>query len=301
MLPLQMPLLEKRKKPGEQRAEGISEPGQSPLSPRVIFPQGFIPSSSRPEQQLCVAGAGWQQGQGTSVGTCLQATRAGAQHTLQSLPDTGHPLLHPLGRAPSAGQGCSLQHIFQGLAGAETNPKEELQSPQPCSMLSGCLTQPSPSRAVTHITHGQGVICRSTPLPLARSKPRAPEIRDTAVAACRFPALHPEPRALPVLPLHLFCSLQGLKNSPPCAVPSRAAQGMGNTFCTARLLKQVDFSGSFPAAPHPPTVAVKVPWLSWLHGSRCLVQSSPCWVRPGQRGIPAWNPLREGRDKAGWG
>lgn len=37
---------------------------------------------------------------------------------------------------------------------------------------------------------------------------------------------------------------------------------MGNTFCRARFLKQVDFSGSFPqgspsAAPHPPTLTAK--------------------------------------------
>lgn len=68
------------KEPGEWRAEGISKPGQSPLLPIVIFPQGFIPPASSPEQQPSVVRPGWQQGQGISLGN-LQAIRAGAQHS----------------------------------------------------------------------------------------------------------------------------------------------------------------------------------------------------------------------------
>lgn len=71
-----------------------------------------------PCQQLSVAGAGWQQGQGISLGTRLQAELVPSPAQSGALTRDGTSLLHPLGRAPSTGQGCSLQHIFQGLAGA---------------------------------------------------------------------------------------------------------------------------------------------------------------------------------------
>lgn len=68
--------------------------------------------------------------------------------------------------------------------------------------------------------------------------------------------------------------------------------GMGNTCCTARFLKQVDFPGSFlqgsrSAAPHPPDTTVKgLTLLPLLRGEPMpfadLSQEARPWIREGE-------------------
>lgn len=79
---------------------------------------------------------------------------------------------------------------------------------------------------------------------------------------------------------------------------------MGNTFCRARFLKQVDFSGSFPqgshsAAPHPPTLTAKgSTWLPWLQGEP-VPWAELSWVRQGEAFQPGMPCGRAGTRQGG--
>lgn len=132
------------------------------------------------------------------------AGRAGAQpSTVWCTHQRWDITASPTWPSPQHWAGLFPSAHFPGLSWSLNKPRgggSSLPSPE-LALIVLFNTAPAPQACFNPHYHGQKVICRSTPLLLADSKPQAPEIRATALAACRIPALHPEPKALPVLPL----------------------------------------------------------------------------------------------------
>lgn len=146
------------------------------------------------------------------VDPALQANRGHADgmrsttHYLEHLPEMEHPQIHPLGQASSTGQFVPFS-IFSRVWLRLKQPRRRrfwsrLLSAGRCAVECKAVSAPHAYFSVHNTC--QEVIWRSAPLLRVTWQTRSHglrEIRDTAAAAQRFPALHTKPRGLPIFPV----------------------------------------------------------------------------------------------------